>query len=339
MSKRKFKWDGALYPAERVVLYMWLLSLALFSILGVSLRQPLRFYSEQVFTALIGYPFALFVCAIVVFAANGVRSRMRGERPDEAAAWRTFREAYFNLHSIVRDLRLMNAVMLMFVAFAQLKHVIFLINPVIWDAPLHSLESWIFGGVSPTVLLQRLIPGSYASYVSHGYTAYYSYLTILLFIVILDRRRNLAHEFCTTFCLMWLIGILMVYAAPTWGPCFFAPEVVSGLSASGVRDMQQELWKMKLFLDAHPRSDHGLYLISGQPSLHMAVAVMGSIYLRMIHPLLSAVSWLFVLVTLIATVYFGWHYLSDHVTALLLVAVSIAMARRMCAGSLAPLRA
>ena len=70
-------------------------------------------------------------------------------------------------------------------------------------------------------------------------------------------------------------------------------------------------------------------MISGFPSLHVAVAIMGSIYLRHIHPLLSWLSWIFTLLIFNSTIYLGWHYLLDDLGSVLLVALCIPLAKRV----------
>ncbi|MCB0310483.1 MAG: hypothetical protein KDD42_04575, partial [Bdellovibrionales bacterium] len=122
-----------LYPVERAVFVMFLLAVILFNYFGIPLRKPGTLYFKQVVQSFPVYPLALFVAFIVLVVAEGIRSRQRGVKADEALVWRTFRSEYLNWRLVLRDLRLLNAVMLMFVAFAQLKHLIPYLNKNLWD--------------------------------------------------------------------------------------------------------------------------------------------------------------------------------------------------------------
>ncbi len=68
-------------------------------------------------------------------------------------------------------------------------------------------------------------------------------------------------------------------------------------------------------------------MISGFPSLHMAVTVLGSVYLGKLHWSLAAASWIFVLLITNSTIYLGWHYVLDDIGSLALVYVCIRLAR------------
>ena len=99
------------------------------------------------------------------------------------------------------------------------------------------------------------------------------------------------------------------------------------LPETAVSRMQDDLWKNKLYFDKFPDGSVGLFLISGLPSLHFAATLLGSLYLRRVHPLLSALSWAFALLTFVSTIYFGWHFVIDDLAAIPLVMVSIWLAR------------
>jgi membrane-associated phospholipid phosphatase len=70
-------------------------------------------------------------------------------------------------------------------------------------------------------------------------------------------------------------------------------------------------------------------MISGFPSLHIAVVLTGSVYLSHIHWAVAFLSWIFVLLTINSTLYLGWHYLLDDVGAVALVYISYVLTSRM----------
>ena len=69
-------------------------------------------------------------------------------------------------------------------------------------------------------------------------------------IFVLQRKsRLLAEQFCFAFCLIWILGVIVTYLMPTWGPCFFVPELYVDLPDTKVRFMQADLWQMKAILE------------------------------------------------------------------------------------------
>lgn len=119
----------------------------------------------------------------------------------------------------------------------------------------------------------------------------------------------------------------MIYLLPTWGPCFYVPELYSSLPPSPSGDMQLDLWNKHLTKLSDPQAPT-LFLISGLPSLHVAVVVLGSVYLRRVSRLLAALSWVFAGLTVLSTLYLGWHYIWDDIASLVLVWIALRLANR-----------
>jgi len=326
MNFLKSKW---LLPTEKLVLLMCALSAILFYAFNLPSKRPFHFYIVWLRPLPYAYILALFVCLLVLFFQDGLAARRKGVKASESETWRRFVKAYLQPSSIFRDLRYINAANILFIAFLHLKHVIPHVNTKIYDQFFWNLEKDIFFGKSATEWMQQIFGASSAQFWSHGYEGFYGYFCIILFIFVMQRNKILAEEFCSAFMSIWLIGILMVYALPTVGPCYYAPEVIKNLPETPVSIMQAQLWRWKLMLDADPKNADALFSISGLPSLHFGVAVLGSIYLNKINKFLAFLSWVFVAITFGATIFFGWHYVSDNLAALILVWISIRSARML----------
>ena len=301
----------------------------LYALLGIPLRAPLTRYLEQIPAVIEVYPLALFIALVALFAARGYRSRRTSIAITERQILQEYVALYLRPRMILRDLRLLNAVMIMFVAFAQLKHLIPFINGRLYDSYIYAAEQWLFRGVSPTLRLQQIIGLGAAGQMSNAYILFYPVMVTSLIVLIMQRNPKLIHEYATAFTLTWLLGIFMIYALPTLGPCFYAPAEIANIPATRVLKLQQDLWSLKADVEADPHGVKGLYQISGQPSLHLAIAILGAIFLWEFCKPLGVLAWLFVAATLASTIYFGWHYLFDHLTAAVLVILSIALARRI----------
>ena len=230
-----------------------------------------------------------------------------------------FSKKYLRIGRLLIDLRLLNVLALLFFCFIQGKHLIPFVNSELWDAFFIEWERRIFGNQLATGHLITLLGTSSATRLSDAYVFFYPYMGLVLMVVVVTRNLEQTLRFVTAFCLLWMLGLLMVYLMPTLGPCFSVPQVVSALpNTTEVAQMQRELWRMRSYVLLHPESPQGVHLISGLPSLHVATVVLGSLFLSHYSRVLSALSWFFAVVTCITTLYFGWHFVVDNVLAIVL---------------------
>lgn len=310
-------------PTERLVLFFSLLTTLLYLCSDVSARDAINFYLSQVWTVLYIYPLALLVSFVFVFSREGYRSKKAGKPSSEQEAWLVYRRSYLNLSSVAYDLRLINAVMVMFVLFLHLKNLIIHINPRIYDQSLLELEKAVLGGRLAFEVLHEIIGVEHASLVSDFYQWFYPYLSILVLILVMQRNRNLAERFCSCFCLTWFLGVLVVYLYPTLGPCFYVPDIYASLPHTHMTDMQADLWSMRMELLNNPLHPSAVYSISGLPSLHLAVVLLGTYYLFMVSRLAGMLSIIFLLLTVLSTLYFGWHYIWDDLASFILVFICL----------------
>jgi hypothetical protein len=325
---------GFLYPSELLVLFASLLTAALYLAFGLDFKDPVGFYLAQLRIVPLAYPFGLFIAFICLLGIDGYQKKKAGEKPSEREVWELFRKLYLKLSVILRDLRLLNVVMITFVLFGHLKNLIPVINPVLWDQELLDFERWLFGGKVALEVFELFVPRSWAGGISAGYEAYYAYFSIVLFIFVLQRKsRSIAEEFCFSFCFIWIVGVMVTYALPTWGPCFFVPDLYQSLPDTKMRFMQADLWQMKGILEQNRNAEGVIFAISGLPSMHLAVVLLGSVYLNRLNRWLGVFSWSFAGVTFVATLYFGWHYLLDDVASVLLIVVTVWMVGKYYSGS------
>ena len=319
-----------LYPVEQVVLIFFVIACALYWQLGIAFRQPWELYSSRVTSGLVLYVVGLVVAVFLVRLHDIARARADKIKIPFAQSLQSFRAQYLSIPSLFEDVRLVHAVSAMFFVFIELKHATPLVNHAVFDAQLAQSEKSFFGGQYAAEKLINVLGASWTHGLSEVYGYWYPYLAVAVVSMLLARSSKLKQEFFLSFSLCWFFGILIVYCYPTWGPCFSAPDVFAQLPATHMTSVQTELWKAKLQLDVNPKDSGAIFLISGLPSLHLAVALLCSVYLKAVNGLLAAASWVFVVLTAIATIYFGWHFVMDDLAAVPLVMVSVFVARYAC---------
>ena len=293
-------------------------------------KDPLLFYVKQLLTAV--YLYCHLLIGLLAFSALRFtwENRTAIRNAPWGSHWQTV-TARFSLRAVGSDLRLINAPLVMMTLFALMKHLIPHVNPLVLDEWFLAPERPLCGGVSCSEYLQTLIGKSpvIISTVGEHYGWYYPYLAIIILVFVFFAPRRLAEEFIFAFVGIFLFGTLMVYLAPTWGPIYYTPSPFAFMKGSEIYGLQQRLWEMKTILEQGRSSGEEIFMISGFPSLHVAVTVLGSIYLGSVSRLLAFLSWIFVVLTLNSTIYLGWHYVLDNIGAVVLVLLVRALAGRI----------
>ena len=234
----------------------------------------------------------------------------------------------FSYSRILCDLRLLLVNACTFTVYVNLKDLIPLINPNVYDQYIIDLEAFVFG-FPLTAALGSTLTADSASYWSTVYTFFYSYMGLSVLIVLLHGKQQITHEFVTAFVLVWFIGILVVYALPTLGPCFYDWPAEHLIYPSGVHDMQEKLYRWMILLGENPFRQNAAYMISGLPSLHIAVPTLATYYLLRVNRIVGAASILFMMLTFYAALVFEWHYVSDLLAGICLGLFCIMLARKL----------
>jgi membrane-associated phospholipid phosphatase len=326
-----------LMPVEWALVLGGLLTVALYAHFGLEMpgqpgpsgdRGPFLFYLKQIYTSLYLYAllFNLYVACKVFSVCRSHRWSFR------SVPWRAFWPTAlrrFDPVEVVQDARFFHAVLLMFIEFQLLKHLIPHVHPGVYDGVFLATERLVCGGRVCAEWLHLALGMGAANAVSTHYHWYYHFLIGVPATFILVAERRLAQEYLFAFVLLFLLGVLFVFLIPTWGPAFYAPELFTFIGSTESGGLQQDLWSMKGALEKNPHDRTHLFSISGFPSLHVAVVLLGSIYIRKINYFLSLVSWSFLLLIVNSTIYLGWHYVLDDVGSVVLVFASIWIARRV----------
>jgi membrane-associated phospholipid phosphatase len=324
-----------LMPVEWLLVVFGILIWALYDHFGLGMpgqpgkganKGPGLFYLQQFLASLDLYALVLSVF-VVVRAVHFARLHKFQLRAAPWSAWWIALTDRFVFGQLFQDIRFFHAVLVMFVEFALLKNLIPHVNSTIYDELFLASEKFLCGGVLCSERLVALWGSAQPDVIGQHYRWYYPYMSLAAFTFIAAAPRQLAQEYLFAFAALFLVGVLWVYAVPTLGPVYAVPEAYGFLKDSEIGMLQQELWRWREHLRENPGSRSVLYMISGFPSLHMAVTVLGSVYLGKLHWSLAAASWIFVLLITNSTIYLGWHYVLDDIGSLALVYVCIRLAR------------
>ena len=200
-----------------------------------------------------------------------------------------------------------------------------------FDQRLLDLERGVFGGSDPAAVLHAVLgTGVSAHVLSAVYMAFFALIPLALAIaLVVVRNQRAGLFFVTALAVNWLLAAGSYLLLPSIGPFHAAPATFSELPHTAVTDMQDELMAKRTAFLADPQAAGAAQSIGAFASLHTSILLTAAIageLLRVSRPVRIAL-WIVAVLTMIATIYFGWHYLLDDVAGALIAVLSLVAAR------------
>ena len=220
---------------------------------------------------------------------------------------------------------------LTYVSYRNLKSALPFARPETLDADLLALDEAMGFGTAPADLLHDLLgTGAAAHVLSAAYLLFVAFVPLSLAAALVwGRSARVGAWYVTALCLNWLLGTATYYLVPSLGPVFVETEAYADLPATGVSALQQSLAQARLEVLADPAGAEAIAGVAGFASLHCSIVFTAALVAHLLGlPRTVRWSlWAFLGLTLLATTYFGWHYVIDDVAGLLLGAVAVLAAR------------
>ena len=126
----------------------------------------------------------------------------------------------------------------------------------------------------------------------------------------------------------WVLGAATYFLLPALGPIYAFPPWFADLPHTEATRLQQMLLDDRTGFLADPTNGTP-QAIAAFASLHIAMSFTAllAVYLLDLGRWLKIALWAWLVVTLIATVYLGWHYVVDDIAGMAIGAVSLLLAR------------
>jgi membrane-associated phospholipid phosphatase len=198
------------------------------------------------------------------------------------------------------------------------------------DDDLLAFEKWLFFGHSPAVLLHDLLGEDAAAHILA--IIYDSFSTLVMVaivaaLVFVKRIRD-GYVFVTAGAVLWILGVAAYYLVPTIGPFWSAPDEFAGLSRTAVTSQQEKYLVERAHLLQHPEAGDAFASLSAFASLHTAFTflILLGAYVYGLRAL-SAVLAVYFVGVVVATIYFGWHFVVDDVAGAVLAALALVLGR------------
>jgi hypothetical protein len=309
-----------------VALVTLVIGLIATSAAGVRFRDPDNVAAGYV--AMVGPAVALLVWLDVFLRAARAFGTSRPSRAAMAAirrsrwTWRRMAAAAAGLLSFYVS----------YLAYRNLKGVLPLLRPdVLFDRQLADADRVLFAGHDPAALLHGLLGTGLvpAHVLSTIYVAFIVFLPLSLAIALVFSPDLPTSLFlATALSLNWLLGIGSYFLLPSLGPAYADPALFAALPHSEVTHLQRVLLEDRIGFLRDP--DTGTpQAIAAFASLHIAMSFTSLVAAHLLHlrRALKVALWLWLVLTFLATIYLGWHYVVDNLAGLVVGAASLAMAR------------
>lgn len=197
-----------------------------------------------------------------------------------------------------------------------------------WDTELLRLDHWLFLGHNPGPVLHDLLGTQVAAHVlAFAYVAYLPLIPLSLgAFLVWSRDYSRGAWFATALSLNWVLGTISYYLLPTFGPAFVQPEMYRELASTSAGDLQNSLFRAATRFYDDP-SGGATFGIAGFASLHTSVVLTACLFFERTAQkrVVRIAGWIFFILTVLATIYFGWHYLVDDVAGALIAWISVTL--------------
>ncbi|WP_138735459.1 phosphatase PAP2 family protein [Modestobacter excelsi] len=207
-----------------------------------------------------------------------------------------------------------------YVSYRNLKHYLPMLRPHLVDEELLELDRTMAGGIAPAELLHDVLGTGVAAHVlSWVYLAFLMFVPVSLGLALVSIRRSIhASWYVTALCLNWALGAASYYVLPSRGPVYAEPQLFWSLPETGVSRLQDSLLVSRSIVLIDPHATERMQSIAAFASLHVSIiftaALIGQLTLRSVA--VRTLLWVFFVLTVTATIYFGWHYIVDDIAGL-----------------------
>lgn len=229
---------------------------------------------------------------------------------------------------------------LAYLSYRNLKSFLPFLEQHLSDATLENSDRWLTGGAYPADLLQQFLgTGISADVLSGVYMLYMVFVPASLAAALVwsDNLQRGAW-YATAVSFNWILGAASYYALPSLGPVYADPAPFADLPETAVSGLQDSLYASRVEVMANPFATENVHGIAAFASLHVSVVFTAALFAHLVRlpRVIRWILWIYVALTALATVYFGWHYVLDVVAGFAIGGISVWLASRAVGAKPAP---
>ena len=214
-----------------------------------------------------------------------------------------------------------------YATFRNLKSFVPFVNDHLWDNDLASLDRLLWLGHDPAVVLHHLLgTGWAAQLLSFVYVAWIAFVPVSLAVALVWTRRTGAGSwYVTAIAVDWLLGCAVYYLVPSLGPVYSSPGHFASLPHAWVTDLESGLWTDRAAVLRDPWATDRVQTVAAFASLHVAIMMSAALMTHLLHLARAwrVLAWVCLVLTVISTVYWGWHFFVDTMAGAALGAAAV----------------
>jgi hypothetical protein len=279
---------------------------------------PIRDPDDDIVPGYIRYP-AIVLGAILVDLVPRVLHR--AGRPDLrwpsrfVARWREVVHERWQRDHLLFALNGGLAWYLCYAAFRNVKSMAPFVHEKIYDEQLADIDRFLFAGHDPASVLHEWFGTSWMAHVlAVVYVVWIVVVPASIAIALVWTRHTRAGEwYVTAVAVDWVLGATTYLLLPTVGPIYSDPAEFADLPETFVTPLHEDLWSDRLAVMADPLGAGTLQTVAAFASLHVGIMVTICIIGELIAlpRWIRISSWVFLALTMLSTVYLGWHFAVD----------------------------
>jgi len=204
---------------------------------------------------------------------------------------------------------------LTYVAFRNLKSFVPFVHEGLFDNTLAKIDRAMFLGHDPAVILHNVMgTGAAAHFMSFIYIAWIVMVPgTLAAALVWGRSVSGGSWLVTAVGVDWVLGVATYFLIPTVGPIYAQPGNFDSLARTGVTALQEQMWTERQEVLQNAFATDAVQTIAAFASLHVGITVTVCViaHLLGLNRWVRYVLWTFLFLTILATVYLGWHYFAD----------------------------
>lgn len=213
-----------------------------------------------------------------------------------------------------------------YVSYRNLKSFLpFVVSNTKYDRTLHLMDRMLMFGHEPGVVMHDLLgTGVSATVLSFVYLWFLPLVPLALTAwLVWSRNLSFGYWFATSQCIAWALGTASYYALPTLGPGLAYSYVYTDLPNTPTARLMESLSNTRHQVVAGGLEDV-IQSIAGFASLHCAITLLVALMVQFTlrSKVLKWVFWVNFGLTVLATLYFGWHYIADDVAGIMIAFVA-----------------
>ena len=202
-----------------------------------------------------------------------------------------------------------------YVSYRNLKSFLpFIMGEDKYDRELHLIDRALLFGHEPATALHAIFGTGISSHFLSTIYLWFLPLVPLALAAWLVWSSNITfgYWFATSQCLAWALGTASYFALPTLGPGFQYSYLYTDLPATGSSALMEALsyGRKDVLRDGAVGS---VQSVAGFASLHVAITLLVALMVQytLRNRILHIIFWTNFAITVVATLYFGWHYIAD----------------------------